>query len=276
MGECSDSNSDTLQAFFSAKMEEMDQRRVNILGVQLSAINMDQALHNIHEWISLSQPHYVCCTPIHGIMDCVDNPELRAIFNASGMTTPDGMGVVWLLRLQGYKRVRRVYGPDLMLEVCRLSCKHGWRHFLYGGEPMVAERLKQSLIDRFPDLKVVGLYSPPFRELSPAEDEDIVEEINTLAPDIVWVGISTPKQERWMKDHTQKLNAKVLIGVGAAFDFLSGSKKQAPRWIQKIGMEWLFRLLNEPKRLGRRYIKYPHFLVLVIAQMMKIRNFPTE
>jgi N-acetylglucosaminyldiphosphoundecaprenol N-acetyl-beta-D-mannosaminyltransferase len=247
--------------------------RVNILGVKVSALNMNQTIQRIIFWCSEKIPNYVCVTPAHGIMDCWSNPDLRSIFNGSGMTTPDGMAVVWLLKLYGYKSVSRVYGPDLMLSVCQISISQNYRHFFYGGAPGVAEKLAENLRFRYPGLQISGIYSPPYRELTPDEDQNIIHQINTACPDIVWVGISTPKQERWMQEHVRKLNAPVLIGVGAAFDFLSGNKKQAPKWMQKYGLEWLFRFLSEPRRLWRRYIKYPLFVILAMAQYLGITHY---
>jgi len=250
------------------------QERVNLLGVGISAINMTQAVEAIEDWIKQGQQHYVCVTPAHAVMECYLQPELRPIFNGSGLTTPDGMAIVWLLRLKGRNQVSRVYGPDLMLSVCEHSIDRGYKHFFYGGVPGVADELAARLQTCFPGLQVAGTYSPPFHPLSSREDEAIVERINRTLPDIVWIGISSPKQERWMSEHVGKLSAPVLIGVGAAFDFLSGRKKQAPRWIQRSGMEWLFRLASEPRRLWPRYANYPLFVLLVLAQALRLKRFP--
>jgi N-acetylglucosaminyldiphosphoundecaprenol N-acetyl-beta-D-mannosaminyltransferase len=189
------------------------------------------------------------------------------------MTTPDGMSLVCLLRLQGFPDVDRVYGPDLMQAVCERASEAGWRIYLYGGAPGVTEQLSEKLKTQHPGLRIVGVYSPPFRDLTPEEDREIVTQINKTNPDIVWVGISSPKQDIWMSRHVESLNAPVLIGVGAAFDFLSGRKRQAPRWIQRSGFEWLFRLVSEPKRLWRRYADYPLFVLLVILQLLGIKRF---
>ena len=248
-------------------------QRENILGVQISAINMAQALGAIAEWIDNRQPNYVCVTPAHGIMECQRNPALRSIFNESGLTTPDGMSIVWLLKLRGHGHVDRVYGPDLLEAVCELSQSTGWRHFFYGSAPDVVVSLADKLVEHFPELQVVGRYSPPYRPLTDAEDQAIIREINAARPDIVWVGISTPKQEQWMASHIGQLSAPVLIGVGAAFDYLSGHKAQAPLWIQRSGLEWIFRLLSEPRRLWRRYVEYPYFIWLVSAQMLGVKKY---
>ncbi len=250
--------------------------RVNLLGVGISAINMELALKMFEDWVGQRSRTYVCVTPAHAIMDCYHQPELRTIFNRSGMTTPDGMSVVWLLKWRGQRRVERVYGPDLMRSVCNQSVQKGWRHYLYGGGPGVPEMLKTTLETQYPGLQIVGTYSPPFRPLTEKEDHEVVEQINAANPDIVWLGLSTPRQERWMSDHRERLNAPVLVGVGAAFDFISGRKPQAPRWMQRSGLEWLFRLATEPVRLWPRYRQYPLFVGLVLAQMLGLLEFPMD
>jgi len=161
-----------------------------------------------------------------------------------------------------------------MLAVCQYGIKKGYRHYFYGAAPGVAEKLAASLQERFPGLTVVGIESPPFRELSPVEDQEMVERIRSTRPYIVWVGIGSPRQERWMSDHLERLDVPVLVGVGAAFDFLSGNKPQAPRWVQRSGLEWLFRLVNEPRRLWKRYILgYPVFIWRVLLQQLGLLHF---
>lgn len=251
--------------------------RLNILGVGISAIRMEDALRKIDEWIETRQPHYVCVTPAHAIMDCQRDPKLASIYNRSGLTTPDGMAIVWLLKWHGYRNVGRVYGADLVRAVCRASLKKGYRHYFYGGAPGVAERLAQKLQRDYPGLQVAGIESPPFRELTAAEESAMIERIRAARPDLVWVGIGSPRQERWMSKHVTRLGAPVLIGVGAAFDFLSGVKPQAPPWVQRIGMEWFFRLLSEPRRLWRRYLLgYPRFVALVLLQRLGLKRYSME
>ena len=254
----------------------MNYPRAPILGVWVSAISMLDALKAIDGWIDCREQHYVCVAPAHAVMDYRRDRRLLRIANESGLTTPDGMSIVWLLRLMGYRDVERVYGPDLMIEACRWSNERGWKHFLYGGAPGVSERLKTCLEVRFPGLSIVGTDAPPFRPLTPMEDEAIVAAINDAGPDIVWIGLSTPKQERWMADHLGRIEAPVMIGVGAAFDFLSASKAQAPRWMQRSGLEWLFRLGTEPGRLWRRYAEYPLFAFLVLIQFIGLRDYVAE
>lgn len=243
--------------------------QVHILGVKVSAIDMEIALKAIDHWISSRESHYVCVTGVHGVMESQRDRELLRIHNAAGLVTPDGMPLVWLSRLMGFPYVGRVYGPDLMLALCERSEKRGYRHFFYGGAAGVPERLTARLQARLPGLNIVGTYSPPFRTLTLLEDQEIVERINAARPDIVWVGISTPKQECWMAEHLDRLAAPVLIGVGAAFDLHAGLKKQAPRWMQKGGLEWSFRLMTEPRRLWRRYlVNNPLFLWLLLLQLL--------
>lgn len=254
----------------------MDER-CNILGVRISPVNLPQAISTLDNWIARHQSNYVCVTPVHSVMDCYHQPDLTPIFNHSGMTTPDGMPIVWLLRGYGYKHVDRVYGPDLMREVCQQSVQKGYRHFLYGGASGVPENLADILRKTYPGLNIVGTYSPPFRALTLEEDTALVAQINATKPDIVWVGLGSPKQERWMAAHVGQIKGATLIGVGAAFDFLSGTKKQAPRWIQRSGFEWLFRLLGEPRRLGRRYlVNNPLFILLIATQLLGIKKWETS
>jgi N-acetylglucosaminyldiphosphoundecaprenol N-acetyl-beta-D-mannosaminyltransferase len=243
--------------------------KATILGVEVSAINMEMALHTIEDWIARRESHYVCVTGVHGVMESQRDEEVRRIHNAAGLVTPDGMPLVWLGRLMGFSHVERVYGPDLMLALCARSVTQGYRHFFYGGAPGVAETLALRLQSRFPSLQVSGTYSPPFRPLTPEEDVAVIRCINAVQPDIVWVGVSTPKQECWMIEHVGRLCAPVLIGVGAAFDFHAGVKRQAPRWMQHSGFEWLFRLMTEPRRLWRRYlINNCCFLWLILLQAL--------
>ncbi len=249
--------------------------RANILGVGISALTMRRALEVIDGWIARGERRYVCVATVHSVMEAQRDPALRAILNRSGLTTPDGMPLVWLSRRLGFPQVERVYGPDLLLALAEHGLERGYRHFFYGGAPGVAERLAARLRERFPGIRIAGAYAPPFRPLSPEEDAAVVALINRLRPDIVWVGLGCPKQERWMAEHVERLEAPVLVGVGAAFDFLSGAKRQAPRWMQRHGLEWLFRLAQEPGRLWRRYLlDNPRFVLAVALQLSGIRRYP--
>lgn len=244
-------------------------RRVTILGVGVSARSIAETVEEIRGWVERREHHYVCVTGVHGVMESQRDPALRDIHNAAGLVTADGMPLVWVSRLLGARHAERVYGPDLMLALCRASAGGGLRHYLYGGAPGVVERLAERLEQRFAGLAIVGTCTPPFRPLTAEEDEEVVERINASRADIVWVGLSTPKQERWMSAHVGRVRAAALIGVGAAFDFHAGLKRQAPRWMQRSGLEWSFRLATEPRRLWRRYlVNNPRFVWQVTRQLL--------
>lgn len=249
--------------------------RVSVLGVGVSAIGMDEAVGTIGRWIAERSRSYVCVTGVHGVMESQRDPALCRIHNRAGMVTPDGMPLVWLLKHAGHRHADRVYGPDLMEAVFARSAAHGWTHYLYGSSEESLARLEANLLNRFPGARIVGRFSPPFRPLTEAEDAGIVARINASGADIVWVGLSTPKQERWMAAHRDRLAPPVLIGVGAAFDFHAGLKKQAPRFVQRSGFEWLFRMATEPRRLWKRYAtNNPQFVVRILAQLAGVRRYP--
>jgi N-acetylglucosaminyldiphosphoundecaprenol N-acetyl-beta-D-mannosaminyltransferase len=187
-------------------------------------------------------------------MACNKNEQALFSVNAADLATPDGMPVVWIGKLMGYKNIRRVYGPELMQKICEISQNKGYSNYLYGSSPEVLKKLRDRLNKLYPGINFKGVFSPPFRQLTSEEDDKIVGDINNASPDIVWVGLGSPKQDLWMHEHRNKINAPVMIGVGAAFDFVAGTKPQAPRWMRKVGLEWFFRLMTEPKRLWRRYL----------------------
>ncbi len=254
---------------------ESEPPRVNILGVAVSAIDMDAATATLERWIATGRRDYVCITGVHGVMESWRDPTLRHVHNDAGMVTPDGMPLVWMANRLGYPAVRRVYGPDLMRRMSAVSAARGYRNFYFGGRPGVAERLAARLRSTHPGLEVVGTMSPPFGTIPPEQDEAIVAAINRTRPDIVWVGLSTPKQERWMAAHAGRVTAAAMIGVGAAFDFLSGEKAQAPAWMQRNGLEWLFRMACEPRRLAMRYLRNnPAFILLAARQFAQPGRFP--
>jgi N-acetylglucosaminyldiphosphoundecaprenol N-acetyl-beta-D-mannosaminyltransferase len=251
--------------------------RIDILGVHVSAINPVTAVAEIARWIEAREPHYVCVTGVHGVMECQRDPALREIHNRSGLTTPDGMPMVWAGRRAGAGWMQRVYGPDLMLGLLAVAAERGWSNYFYGGKEGVPELLVQQLLARFPALKVAGTYSPPFRPMLPEEDEALVERINGADPDIVWVGLSTPKQERWMAAHVGRLTAPALLGVGAAFDIHAGTLRQAPKWMQRSGLEWAYRLYREPRRLWRRYFSNnPRFALAIIRRPPRRITSPVD
>ncbi len=251
--------------------------RSDILGVQVSAIDMAMATATISSWIAQAKRKYVCVTGVHGIMESARCEELRSIHNAAGMVTPDGMPLVWLLRWAGLRHVDRVYGPDLMLAAFGAEELRKARHFFYGTTEETLAALCARLRQRFPTVRIVGGIAPPFRPLSTAEDSAHVAEINAAGADIVWVGLSTPKQERWMAAHRDRLSAAVLIGVGAAFDMHAGIVPQAPRVLQRSGLEWAFRLCTDPRRLWRRYaVNVPSFIIHILAQKLGLMRFSSS
>src|ERR1039458_9714843 len=222
--------------------------RANVLGVGVSAINMAEALRLSERLLRERGKGYVCLTGVHGIMEAQRDDALRAILNRSFLCAPDGMPTVWVGRLQGHQNMSRVYGPDYMLEMCRMSARAGFRHFLYGGKAGVAAQLKQRLELMVPAIEIVGTYTPSFRPLTPPEEDRMLAAINQTRPDIVWIGLSTPKQERFMARYADRLNASLLAGVGAAFDIHAGLLTDAPGWVKRCGLQWLDRLVKEPDR----------------------------
>lgn len=251
--------------------------RVDVLGIGVSAVSMDDTLEVVDRWITAGLRRYVCITGVHGIMESQRDQRLREIYNAAGLVTPDGMPLVWISRWRGMRGTTRVYGPDLMLALCERSQAAGYRHFFYGGHDGVPERLAQRLEKRYPGLSVAGTHSPRLLATTEGESEEVISRINDTKPDIVWVGLGTPKQEHWMAQHVDRLTASVLIGVGAAFDFHSGLKRQAPRWMQRSGLEWLFRLGQEPRRLWRRYLfNNPLFIWLTLLQLLRSTAAPVN
>ncbi|MFL5009270.1 WecB/TagA/CpsF family glycosyltransferase [Rhizobium sp.] len=249
----------------------------NVLGVRVSAVNLKSATGFIQKAIEDGRREYVCVRDAHGIVRCQDDPELRLIHNRAFLVTPDGMPLVWALKRAGHAESDRVYGPDLMLSVFDAGSSKGLCHFLYGATAETLEQLQARLLAKFPQARIVGSYAPPFRKLSTQEETDIADRLNRSGADVIWVGLSSPKQELWMARMRDSLDASMLIGVGAAFDFHAGLKRQAPRFIQRSGFEWAFRLLCEPRRLWRRYaLVVPTFISLTAFQRLGLRKFPIE
>jgi N-acetylglucosaminyldiphosphoundecaprenol N-acetyl-beta-D-mannosaminyltransferase len=243
---------------------------VEIVGVPVSAISMPVALENIAGWIGKPQSRYVCVADVHSVMQARANPSHMASMRGAAMVTPDGTPLVWVGRLLGRPAMSRVCGPDLLPAVCAASEMRGWRHYFYGGAPGVVEQLRDALTAKYPKLDIVGTYSPPFRPLSEAEDAEVMRTIAASKADIVWVGLGCPKQEKWMADHVARLAGVTLIGIGAAFDFHTGRVERAPLWMQRNGLEWLHRLVSEPRRLWRRYLVLaPQFALLAGGQVLK-------
>ena len=246
---------------------------VDILGVRVSAINMDMALKRLEQLVADPHSSYVCITGVHGIIESQSDEALREIHNNAAMVTPDGMPTVWSGKRAGAKWMERVYGPDLLLAACQYGLSREWRHFFYGGAPGVAGKLTDSLRERFPTIDIVGNRTPPFRLFDEAFVQEEVDIVKHTSPDIVWIGLSTPKQEKLAVMLASSWRGPVFIGVGAAFDFHSESKPQAPKYLQRLGLEWLFRVSQEPRRLGPRYAStIPRFLVSTLSNKPQLVN----
>jgi N-acetylglucosaminyldiphosphoundecaprenol N-acetyl-beta-D-mannosaminyltransferase len=245
----------------------------NLLGVHVNAIQIPDVVALMENWIrERNGCHFIAVTGMHGVTEAQHDPVFKQILNSADLVVPDGMPLVWVARHYGHRLRRRVYGPELMQEFCNATGPK-CRHFFYGGNPGVADLIGGVLESRF-GISIVGSYSPPFRPLSEEEDEEVVSLINAANPDVLWIGLSTPKQERWMHEHRTKLRVPVEVGVGAAFDINSGRSRQAPRWMRDHGLEWSFRLLQEPRRLWRRYLIYgSEFLCSVALELLSLRRF---
>ena len=250
-------------------------KRVNVLGVGISVLNLRTALAAIAAAVRERRKGYICVTGVHGVMEAQDDDGFKKILNAAFLCTPDGMPMVWAGKLDGQREMSRVYGPDLMLDVCAWSETSGAKHFFYGGADGVAELLAQKLKEKFPKLQVAGTFTPPFRALNETEVKSLQAQISAAQPDILWVGLSTPKQEKFMAEFLPKLDVTLMLGVGAAFDFHTGRVAQAPRWMQRSGLEWFYRLCSEPRRLGKRYLRNnPLFVLKFFAQLTGLKKHP--
>jgi len=269
----------------SAEQRESSQRagvlnmvtRVNILGVGVTPVNLAQAVEILEKWRDEKRREYVCCTSVHGLVEAQRDPEIRSALNRSGLTTEDGMPLVWWCRRAGCSDAGRVCGSDLLLAMCERAPQRGHRHYFYGGSPHLVETLVSRLKQRFPGLVVAGYRSPPFRPLTPEEDTADVQAINETYPDFVWVGLGMPKQDRWMALHVGKIHAAALLGVGAAFDFIAETKPRAPLWMQHSGLEWLYRLMTEPRRLAPRYfVVISIFVVRALQQLAGWKSYAQD
>ena len=270
--------------------------RVNVLGVGVSALNMDEAVELLLDARAHGQTGYVCVTGVHGVIESQRDSELKQIHNNSLLTVPDGMPTVWMGHLQGFEHMRRVYGPDLMLAICERTVKLGqgavrddlakhqqrsaegkcMTHFLYGATEELLEKLKVNLESRFSGIQIGGTYAPPFRPLTDGEELELKEIVSKCKPDFFWVGLSTPKQEKFMASHLL-LDCGIMLGVGAAFDFHAGGLKDAPAWIKNLGLQWFYRLCQEPRRLWRRYADIvPRFLFMSTMQLLGIKKYDMQ
>lgn len=248
--------------------------RCNVLGVGVHAVNIPAALQAVADAVHAGRKGYVCVTGVHGVMEAQKNVEMRTVLNSAFLNVPDGMPMVWVGRSQGFRDMKRVYGPEFMMAVCERSVREGWSHFLYGGKPGVAGQLQAFLEKRFPGIRVAGTFTPPFRLLNPEEAAELQDRVRAVKPDVFWVGLSTPKQELFMNHYLPKLDTKIMVGVGAAFDVATGNIRDAPGWVKKTGLQWAHRLIQEPGRLWRRYaVIVPAFLFLILFQALGMKKY---
>lgn len=248
--------------------------RRSVLGIHITAFALPTAVREMQAAIAEGRRAYASTCPVYTLMQGHERPEVRAALNGADWVTPDGMPVVWALRRLGAAAVGRVYGPDLMLALSAVSAQRGYAQFYLGGAPGVADDLARTLPQRYAGLPVAGCYAPPFRPLTPAEDDALVALINASGATVVWVGLGSPKQDLWMARFRPRLHAPLLVGVGAAFDFFTGRQRQAPQWMQRVGLEWLFRLSSQPGRLWRRYLIYnPKFVWHLGLQLAGLRRY---
>jgi N-acetylglucosaminyldiphosphoundecaprenol N-acetyl-beta-D-mannosaminyltransferase len=244
-----------------------------VLGVRVDAVQIPDVVSRMTQWIEQRQSgNYIAVTGMHGVMEAQYSAAIKAALNGASLVVPDGMPLVWVGKARRFPMRRRVYGPELMETFCRVTGSR-FSHFFYGGAPGVADKLGEVMKQRF-DIRVAGTYSPPFRHLNPEEERNLIDLLRRSRPDILWVGLSTPKQESWMSEYRERAGVPVLVGVGAAFDFFTGRTRQAPSWMREHGFEWLFRLSTEPRRLWRRYIIYgSQFAWNVTLELAGIKRF---
>jgi N-acetylglucosaminyldiphosphoundecaprenol N-acetyl-beta-D-mannosaminyltransferase len=261
--------------------DAINNERQDILQVKFDLIDFDMVMDAIGQWKETGQCHYITITNPHSVLMCHRDNQMAQATGQAEMVLPDGAGIILAANLLGYSHHGRVTGPNLMLHLCDKGREKGLRHFFYGGAEGVADKLAQRLTEMYSDLEVVGTHCPPFRKLTENEDKEIIDMINQARPDIVWIGLGAPKQEKWMLNHLGKINSTAMIGVGAAFDFHSGNVKWSPAFFRKLGVEWLWRLAENPKRMWRRNLDSPVFLTKVILQKIKLTfkgncNTPTS
>ena len=249
----------------------------DVLGIKVDAVAMDDALARIVTLLSSAEKGYICFANVHGVMEAQRLPELMAAYAHSAMTLPDGMPLAWVGHWQGFQKMERVCGPDLMLALFTNPKFYSRTHYLYGGCELVAEELRDRLLQLNPRAQIIGVRTPPFHDLSEEEEQDLIRDIGELKPDIVWVGVSCPKQELLMARLSRKLDTKLMFGVGAAFDFHTGRIRDASPWVKRAGLQWLHRLMQDPRRLWKRYLRNnPAFIWRIGLQLLEGRGTPEE
>jgi N-acetylglucosaminyldiphosphoundecaprenol N-acetyl-beta-D-mannosaminyltransferase len=248
--------------------------QVNVLGVGVHAIDMQATASFFEARLRSGGKGYVCLTGVHGIMEAQRDPALKSIFAEALLVAPDGMPTVWMGHMQGFPAMQRVFGPDLMADIISRDEFRNCRHFFCGGELGVAESLRAAILERLPWVQIIGTYSPPFRPMTVMEESELEAKIGSLRPDIIWVGLSTPKQERFMARYLPVLDTKLMVGVGAAFLFHTGAIQDSPKWVKLAGLQWLHRLLQEPSRLWRRYLlNNPRFIFYALLQSIGLKHY---
>lgn len=246
---------------------------VHVLGVRVDPVSMEAALERLDERLRTGEKGYVCAVGVHGVMEAMRDPCVARAFSQAALLVPDGTPVAWIGRAQGFRGMNAVPGPELMLRVFRDPRFAGRTHYLYGGKPGVADDLAEAMRKSFPEARIVGTYTPPFRELNAREEAQLVREVEALRPDMIWVGISTPRQDLWMNRMLPRLRTTLMFGVGAAFDFNSGRIRNCPPWVKRAGLHWLHRLMQEPRRLWRRNLANMPFLWHIALQLSGIRDY---
>ena len=245
---------------------------VSILQCTYSVLAEGEIYDIVDRMIADGNRHQICISNVHTTMMAVENPQFSKILNSSSLVTMDGRPLVWAAKNMGKKKATRVAGPDFFQHICSISPEKGYTHFLYGGREGVPERMQKILESLYPGIRIVGVYSPPFRPLTREEDEAVIKKINAAKPNFVWIGLGAPKQEQWAHEHLEKIHANIFIGIGAAFDFIAGTIKRAPKWMQDSGLEWLFRLSQDPARLWKRYLVYnTKYLIKIIPDIIRYR-----
>ncbi|MFA5149945.1 MAG: WecB/TagA/CpsF family glycosyltransferase [Candidatus Omnitrophota bacterium] len=251
---------------------------IEILGIRVDMISIPEIIQQMEDWIVNADYHnYIVVANADTAVKSKRDQAVRTAVNSSALAIPDGFSLLMMGRAKGHSLRKRSYGPDLTYEFFKTTEKKGYSHFFYGSTNDTLMKLIENIRDKFPETKIAGFYAPPFRPLAKEEDEEIIKSINRCKPSVLWVGIGCPKQEIWMYEHREKLDIPIMLGVGAAFDFLAGAKLQAPRWIRNNGFEWLFRLITEPKRLWRRYlVDGSLFIYYVLIELFLNRSRPVE
>jgi N-acetylglucosaminyldiphosphoundecaprenol N-acetyl-beta-D-mannosaminyltransferase len=247
---------------------------IQVLGSRVHMVQIPEVLELMTHWIEEKRQkcHWIIVTGMHGLMEAHRDINFKAILNSADLFVPDGISLIWIARFRGFPLKKRVSGTDLMLEFFKIANKKGYQSFFYGDTKETLQEMAKKLLMDFPNLKIAGLYSPPFRPLTPEEDNKIIRDINQAKPDVLWVGLGLPKQERWIFEHKDKLNVPVAVGVGAAFKFLSGKVKRPPKWIGDLGFEWLWRFFQEPKKVWPRVLDIPLFIFLVLLELIGFKS----